>query len=70
MVRQDYTPNNTAELIIAKQRNGPVGKVDLVFRERFARFENAAVAAEPGARVPADQVVGGSGYQGSQEPPF
>ncbi len=34
------------------------------------RFENASVAAEPGARVPADQVVGSSGYQGSQEPPF
>jgi len=66
----DYTPNNTAELIIAKQRNGPVGKVDLVFREKFARFENASAVAESGTRVPADQVVGGSGYHGSQEPPF
>ena len=67
---KEYTPNNTAKLIIAKQRNGPVGKVDLIFRERFARFENASAVAEPGARVPADQVVGGSGYRGSQEPPL
>jgi len=43
----DYVPNNAAELIIAKQRNGPTGKVDLVFREKFARFENASAAAEP-----------------------
>jgi len=67
----DYTPSSTAELIIAKQRNGPAGKVvNLTFREKFARFESASAGAEPGARVPADQVVGSSGYQGSQEPPF
>jgi replicative DNA helicase len=31
-----------AELIIAKQRNGPVGKIDLTFIGKFTRFENAA----------------------------
>ncbi|MDB5866855.1 MAG: dnaB, partial [Betaproteobacteria bacterium] len=30
-----------AELIIAKQRNGPVGKIDLTFIGKFTRFENA-----------------------------
>ena len=31
-----------AELIVAKQRNGPVGKVDLVFLHQFTKFENRA----------------------------
>lgn len=30
------------KLFIAKQRNGPVGDVDLVFLKNFTRFENAA----------------------------
>jgi replicative DNA helicase len=29
-----------AELIIAKQRNGPTGKVNLAFLREFTRFEN------------------------------
>jgi replicative DNA helicase len=37
-----------AELIVAKQRNGPVGKVDLVFLHAMTRFENRAEdIAEP-----------------------
>ena len=31
-----------AELILAKQRNGPVGKVDLVFLHQLTKFENRA----------------------------
>jgi replicative DNA helicase len=38
------TPENEgfAELIIAKQRNGPTGKVDLAFLKRSTRFESRA----------------------------
>lgn len=32
----------TAELIIAKQRNGPTGIVKLAFIREFTRFENLA----------------------------
>jgi replicative DNA helicase len=31
-----------AEVIIGKQRNGPIGKVDLAFLGQFTRFENLA----------------------------
>jgi replicative DNA helicase len=31
---------NTAEIIIAKQRNGPTGTVDLAFLSQYTRFEN------------------------------
>ena len=43
------TPENKgrAELIIGKQRNGPVGKVDLAFISEYARFENRTRVPEP-----------------------
>jgi replicative DNA helicase len=30
------------ELIIAKQRNGPIGSIDLVFLAEYTRFESRA----------------------------
>ena len=31
-----------AELLIAKQRNGPIGEIPLTFIKEYTRFENAA----------------------------
>lgn len=52
--REDPTIQNQALLIIAKQRNGPVGDVPLAFFREFTKFEN------PAAEVPepmADEAV-------------
>ncbi|MCM8820472.1 MAG: DnaB-like helicase C-terminal domain-containing protein, partial [Candidatus Omnitrophica bacterium] len=37
---EDRKLSNVTEVIIAKQRNGPVDRVLLTFREGFTRFEN------------------------------
>jgi replicative DNA helicase len=42
--------HNKAELIIAKQRHGPTGKIDLFFDAQFTRFADL------------DQHHGGGGY--------
>ncbi len=40
-VYNENSPNKgTAEIIIAKQRNGPIGKVNLTFLGKYTRFEN------------------------------
>ncbi|MEE8469958.1 MAG: replicative DNA helicase [Dehalococcoidia bacterium] len=33
-------PRGIAEIIVAKHRNGPLGRVELFFRDRIAKFEN------------------------------
>lgn len=39
---QDESLRGKAELILAKQRNGPTGTVELVFLHEFTKFENRA----------------------------
>ena len=40
---EDSDQGNTAEIIIGKQRNGPIGKVKLTFLKELTRFENYSV---------------------------
>lgn len=42
----DFEPTNTADVIIAKQRNGPTGVISLYFDGRFTRFENLSHVQE------------------------
>ena len=41
-----------AQIIIAKQRNGPTGTVNVTFIDRFARFENMSVYESEETAVP------------------
>lgn len=44
-VYNEESPNKgVAEIIIGKQRNGPIGKVNLTFLGQYTRFENHAAA--------------------------
>jgi len=40
--KADKKGDGKTELIIAKQRNGPVGKIDIVFVPKYVRFESLA----------------------------
>jgi len=42
----DTDKKGVAEIIIAKQRNGPIGSVELTFLREYTRFENREIAPE------------------------
>ncbi len=47
--KEENNPNKgTAEVILAKQRNGPTGDVRLAFLNAYTRFENLAPEAMRG----------------------
>jgi len=47
MSEPDFVPDNIAEIIIAKQRNGPTGTTKLTFMNKTTRFENLSTYADP-----------------------
>jgi replicative DNA helicase len=47
MSEPDFVPDNIAEIIIAKQRNGPTGTVKLTFLNKSTRFVNLSTQADP-----------------------
>ncbi|MGA3065876.1 MAG: replicative DNA helicase [Tepidisphaeraceae bacterium] len=47
MSEPGFIPDNLAEVIIAKQRNGPTGTVKLTFLNKATRFENLSTATDP-----------------------
>ncbi|MDP9175896.1 MAG: replicative DNA helicase [Planctomycetota bacterium] len=47
MSEPDFQPDNIAEVIIAKQRNGPTGTLKLTFQSKTTRFENLSTASDP-----------------------
>ena len=54
--RDDPTLKNKATLIIAKQRNGPVGDVELQFFHEYTKFENPAMPGIESGGVPEEAV--------------
>ncbi|MGD1276019.1 MAG: replicative DNA helicase [Tepidisphaeraceae bacterium] len=47
MSEPDFVPDNIAEIIIAKQRNGPTGTIKLTFLTKTTRFENLSTSIDP-----------------------
>lgn len=45
--KDDFEETNVAEVIVAKQRNGPTDTVKLYFDGRFTRFDNLAHTSSP-----------------------
>ncbi|MDD2731651.1 MAG: replicative DNA helicase [Candidatus Pacebacteria bacterium] len=57
--REDTTRKNIADIIIAKHRNGPVGKIELYFDEQRASFRNLEKHEYPQEELNQDEYATG-----------
>ncbi len=61
---EGQSTNGLAELIVGKQRNGPIGSSNMYFVKQYARFERLTQAEdddfEGGGEIPSDPYQGGS----------
>src|SRR5574341_472619 len=49
--RQDENNRGVAEILVRKQRNGPIGEVRLAFLDRYTRFENLESVQRPAGKI-------------------
>ncbi|MAG21447.1 MAG: replicative DNA helicase [Candidatus Marinimicrobia bacterium] len=52
MYTRDEEDRRKAQILLAKQRNGPTGTVETIFVDRYAKFESATIFEEEGTEVP------------------
>jgi len=70
-----HSTTGIAEVIVAKQRNGPVGTAKVAFVNQYALFANltsylAGDLDAPGGGEPPPEDPGGDGYGGPSRPPL
>ncbi len=66
---EDTEDRGIAEIIVAKQRNGPTGTIKLRFENQFAKFHDHS-GREPPPPYAGFDSDGGAGPAGEPEPPF
>ena len=67
---KEYEPNNIANIIIAKQRNGPTGTVDLTFLDRFTKFGNASFVSDASTALQQEPFDAAQDRPPREETPF
>ena len=56
-VKKDSEKKGIASVIVAKQRNGPIGEVDLRFWDKYTKFANLEVAHSYEEASPANELT-------------
>ncbi|HPY02778.1 MAG TPA: DnaB-like helicase C-terminal domain-containing protein, partial [Spirochaetota bacterium] len=54
-VKKDTERKGRADIIVAKQRNGPTGTVELMFWDKFTKFNNLDTVHSYDEAIPAGQ---------------